>query len=187
MPRLWDESIATHRAAVEDGIKDAAWALVREHGLSGLSMSEIADRVGISRATLYRYFPDVDTILTAWHVDQVQSHLSELRQASVNATDPSERLEAVLTCYAAIARGVPHAGELARLLHSGIHLAHAEQQVIDLLAEVIAAAADKGAVRHDVAPSELARYCLYALAGAGPTEGTSQAGLVPVVLAGLRP
>lgn len=35
----------------------AAAELLTEHGLAGLSMDELADRAGVSRATLYRLFP----------------------------------------------------------------------------------------------------------------------------------
>ena len=187
MPRLWDESVTAHRAAVRDGIKDATWALVLEHGLLGLTMSQIAARVGISRATLYRYFPDVDSILVAWHADQVDAHIAQLRNVAADVADSVERLEAVLVCYATIAREVPHGTELATLLHQGAHLTRAEQQVADLLADTIAAAAAEGKVRGDVTPAELARYCLYALAAVGPSSDSARADLIPVVLAGLRP
>ncbi|MBZ5736399.1 TetR/AcrR family transcriptional regulator [Nocardioides sp. TRM66260-LWL] len=186
MPKSWGESVATHRSAVRDAIKDATWSLVHEHGAAGLSMSQIADRVEISRATLYRYFPDVDSILVEWHTDKVHAHVTQLRHAAADVTDPAERLAAVLTCYATIARGVPRGGELATLLHQGAHLEQAEQQVLDLFAEAITSAVEAGAVRGDVAPADLARYCLYALAAPGGSEA-SGAVLVPVVLAGLQP
>jgi AcrR family transcriptional regulator len=186
MPKLWDESIATHRTAVRDGIKEATWALVHEHGLPSLSMSQIAERVGISRATLYRYFPDVEAILVAWHVDQVSAHITQLEEAA-DAAAPADRLEAVLTRYSQIARGVPHGDELATLLHQGAHLADAEQQVADLLADLIAERVANGTVRADVEAGELARYCLYALAAGGASDDSARASLIPVVLAGLRP
>lgn len=183
MPKLWDNSIATHRTAVRDSIMSATWDLVREHGLAGTSMSRIADHVGISRATLYRYFPDVDAIVAAWHAGQVGGHIAELREVADATTEPEERLAAVLSRYAEIRRDLPHSTELATLLHQGTHVEHAEQQVLDLLSEAISAAAEIGRVRDDVAPADLARFCLYALAAGGRSPG---ADLVPVVLAGLR-
>jgi len=182
MPKLWDDSIATHRTAVRDSIMSATWALVGEHGLAGTSMSRIADRVGISRATLYRYFPDVDAIVAAWHTDQVDGHIAQLREADAAAA-PEERLAAVLSRYAEIRRDLPHGTDLATLLHQGTRVENAEQQVLDLLSEAISAAAESGQVRSDVAPADLARFCLYALAAGGHSPATD---LVPVVLAGLR-
>lgn len=187
MPKSWGDSIATHRNAVREGIKDATWSLVHEYGATGLSMSQIADRVGVSRATLYRYFPDVDSILVEWHTDKIHSHVAQLRQVVADVGDPAERLEAMLECYATIARGVPHSGELATLLHQGALVARAEQQILDLLADVIASAVATGAARGDVAPAELARYCLHALAAVNRSDASTTPDLVPVVLAGLRP
>jgi AcrR family transcriptional regulator len=37
-------------------------------------MSQIAAETGIGRATLYKYFPDVEAILVAWHERQVAEH-----------------------------------------------------------------------------------------------------------------
>lgn len=70
-PKLWSETIETHRRAVQDSILDATAALVAEQGLREVTMSEIAEKSGIGRATLYKYFPDVDTMLLAWHERQV--------------------------------------------------------------------------------------------------------------------
>jgi AcrR family transcriptional regulator len=45
-------------------------------------MSQIAaEASGIGRATLYKYFPDVESILRAWHERQVGAHLHQLHAA----------------------------------------------------------------------------------------------------------
>jgi len=46
MPRLWEETVAAHRRAVEDAILDAAAALVNDHGLLSVTMSKIAEQTG---------------------------------------------------------------------------------------------------------------------------------------------
>ncbi|HEX5859861.1 MAG TPA: hypothetical protein VFY91_17270 [Microbacterium sp.] len=54
--------------------------------------------------------------------------------------------------------------------------------------ELIAEAADAGAVRRDVGADELARYCLHALAAAaGSSSSAAVQRLVGVTMAGLRP
>src|SRR3954462_7349259 len=78
VPRLWDDTIEAHRRTVRDVTLDTAAALVAEHGLASVTMSQIAGRAGIARATLYRYFPDVEAILVAWHERQVDRHLRQL-------------------------------------------------------------------------------------------------------------
>ena len=75
MPKLWNETIDAHRRAVRDATLNTTAALVAEHGLLSVTMSQIAEQTGIGRATLYKYFPDVEAILFAWHERQVSGHL----------------------------------------------------------------------------------------------------------------
>jgi AcrR family transcriptional regulator len=96
VPKLWNDTIEAHRAAVRDAVLDAAAALIAEHGLTALTMSRIAGNTGIGRATLYKYFPDVEAVLLAWHERQVHQHLTRLIEVRDNASDPTARLHAVL-------------------------------------------------------------------------------------------
>jgi len=188
MPKLWNETIDEHRRDVRAAILDATWELVTEHGLTSVKMSHIAERAGIGRPTLYKYFPDVEAILLAWHQRHVEEHLSELTRIKDRAGQPVERVGAVLTQYAAIAhrRGL-HATDLVVLLHRDRHATGAEQQIVHVLREVITAAAEAGQVRSDVSPEELARYCLHALTAAStlPSKAAVER-LVEVTLSGLR-
>src|SRR5262245_15702146 len=78
VPKLWNATIEEHRREVRDAILDATAALVMKHGLASVTMSEIADQAGIGRATLYKYFSDVEAILLAWHERHVAGHLAQL-------------------------------------------------------------------------------------------------------------
>lgn len=44
------------RAAALDAIVDAAWELARENGLAGLSLRDLARRLGMATTSLYSYF-----------------------------------------------------------------------------------------------------------------------------------
>ena len=192
VPRLWNETIEAHRAAVRDAILDTTAALVAEHGLTSVTMSQIAEEAGIGRATLYKYFPDVEEILLAWHERQVTGHLKHLAEVLDQAGDASERLEAVLEAYALISHerySHEHPGpELAALLHRGVHVTGAQQHIHAMIKDLLIDAAETGDVRDDVAPDELASYCLHALRAAGslPSKAAVRR-LVRVTLAGLRP
>lgn len=187
MPRLWNETIDAHRRAVRDAILDTTAALVAEHGLASVTMSQIAELTGIGRATLYKYFPHVEAILRAWHERQVSGHVEQLVQVGGHAGDAGERLEAVLQAYALISHE-HHGTELAALLHRGEHIARAHQQLRDLIQNLLIEARETGDVRDDVAPEELASYCLHALTSASslPSKAAVRR-LVAVTLAGLRP
>jgi AcrR family transcriptional regulator len=192
VPRLWTETIEAHRVAVRDAILDATAALVTERGLLSVTMSQIAEQTGIGRATLYKYFPDVEAILLAWHERQIAGHLEQLAELRDQAGDAGQQLEAVLEAFALISHdrlSHEHPGpELAALLHRGAHVTRAQEQVHDLIKDLLTEAAATGEVRDDVAPSELASYCLHALTAASslPSKAAIRR-LVTVILAGLRP
>lgn len=186
MPRLWTETIATHRREVRDAIVENAAALVRQHGLRAVTMSQIAEETGIGRATLYKYFPDVEAILGAWHERHITSHLSLLEQIGRGPGRPGERLAAVLDAYARI-QHQHHGSDLEALLHREEHVAPAREHLLRLLEGLIGEAAQSAEVRADVSPHELATYCLHALAGSSgaPSEAAVRR-LVNVTLDGLR-
>jgi AcrR family transcriptional regulator len=187
VPKLWNETIEAHRRAVRDATLDTTAALVAERGLRSVTMSQIAEQTGIGRATLYKYFPDVEAILVAWHERQVTGHLEYLAELRDLAGDGRERLVAVLEAYALI-HHEHHGTELAALLHRGEHVARAQQHLHDLIRDLLSEGAKTGDIRDDVAPDELASYCLHALTAA--TSLPSKAAvrrLVAVTLAGLHP
>jgi AcrR family transcriptional regulator len=192
VPRLWNETIDAHRAAVRDATLNATAALVAEHGLTAVTMSQIAKETGIGRATLYKYFPDVESILLAWHERQIGEHLQQLADVHDHTGgDPAQRLEAVLTAYALIAhqrRDADHDADLAALLHRGEHLTRAQRHLTDFLTTLLAEGAATGDLRDDIAPAELAAYCLHALtAASGLPNQAAVHRLVALTLTGLRP
>ncbi|WP_053715389.1 TetR/AcrR family transcriptional regulator [Saccharothrix sp. NRRL B-16348] len=192
MPRLWNETIDAHRQAVHEAILDATAELVHAHGLLSVTMSKIAENTGIGRATLYKYFPDVEAILHSWHQRQVEGHLQQLADIRDRGADPRERLEAVLHAYARTWRERSShdrpGRQLAALLHQGPRLAEAEQQVHHLIKDLLVEVAPTGDLRDDVAPDELAAYCVHALAAAGSLRSEAAVRrLVTVTIAGLRP
>ena len=176
MPKLWNDSIASHREAVRTAVLDATAAVVAERGLTGVTMAEVAQRSAIGRATLYKYFADVDAILTAWHQRQVADHLRQLDET----WQRTRRIEDVLQAYAFICHEHPPS-EPAASLHRSAHVDHAREHLVAFIAERL------GDVRDDVPPKELATYCLHALqaAGAVPSKAAVRR-LVGVTVDGLR-
>jgi AcrR family transcriptional regulator len=188
VPKLWSETIEEHRRAIHDATLDTTAALAREHGLAAVTMSQIAAATGIGRATLYKYFPDVEAILMAWHERHIALHLRLLTAARDAAGTPAEQLDAVLEAYALI-QHQHHSTEMpVALLHRGEHVARARQQLQALVADLLAAGVQAGDIRADIAPGELAGYCLHALTAAGslPSEAAARR-LLAVTMSGLRP
>jgi len=186
MPKLWNETVESHRREVRDAILDATATLVAEHGLSAVTMSQIAESTGIGRATLYKYYSDVQSILVEWHERQVTGHLRQLAEVRDQAGSASDRLEAVLEAFALISHE-QHDAELVALLHRGEHMAQAHHHLNHMIRDLVAEGAESGELRDDVAPSELASYCLHALSAASslPSKAAVRR-LVTVTLAGMR-
>jgi hypothetical protein len=96
----------------------------------------------------------------------------------------------VLEAWALIAhesRG-HHDSELVAFLHRDEQVARAQQQLRHMIRDLLTEAAAAGDLRDDVAPDELASYCLHALTAASslPSKAAVRR-LVTVTLAGLYP
>ena len=185
---------ARHRDSVEgvlvQVVEHAMATLVAERGIVALTMSQIAERAGIGRATLYKYFPDAHAVLTAWHERQITTHLDQIAAADDPADPALVRLQAVLRTYARIQHhsAAHYGGELATLLHRDEHVDRARRRLRDFIQDLLAEAARAGEVRDDVPADELADYCLHALTAAGAAPGHDAIHrLVAVTLGGLRP
>lgn len=189
MPRLWNDTIDAHRRAVIDATLDNTAALVAEHGLRAVTMSRIAEETGIGRATLYKYFPDLEAILLAWHEREIARHLAQLVEARDRAGDAGERLEAVLEAFALIVHESHghHDRDLAALLHRDEQVPMAERRLRDMLRDLLDAAGAAGVLRDDVVPDEAVSYCLHALGAARslPSKAAVRR-LVTATLTGLR-
>jgi len=57
--------VALRRKRIEDEIVAAAWDLAHEHGLAGLSMRELGERVGMRAQSIYSYFASKNDIYDA--------------------------------------------------------------------------------------------------------------------------
>jgi len=190
MPRLWNKTIEAHRREVRGAVLDTTAVLVAEHGLLSVTMSRIAEETGIGRATLYKYFPDVEAILLAWHERQIAGHLGYLAEIRDRAGDASERLELVLEAYALISQESHghNDTELEALLHRDEQVVRGQQHVHEMIRDLLAEGIGIGSIRDDVAPDELASYCLHALTAASRLRSKAAVRrLVMVTLAGLRP
>lgn len=86
-------------AETRDRILDAAMDLFIEQGFDGTSLREIAERVGVTKAALYYYFPSKDEILLALHMrlhDFGREALKSLGDGPVTLRAWSELLESLL-------------------------------------------------------------------------------------------
>jgi AcrR family transcriptional regulator len=80
-------------------ILDATGSLFLEHGYEGLSMRQIAERIGYSATTIYRYYEDKDDLLFAIVYEGFIRFHEQLTKAARISEDPRERLPALGHAY----------------------------------------------------------------------------------------
>ena len=87
----WEDARSSFKEEQRRSIVEAALSLLMEEGAPGLTMAGLADRAGISRQTLYRYFPDLDSVLTA-SVDGLAEADAQFRESILRDGDPRDQL-----------------------------------------------------------------------------------------------
>jgi AcrR family transcriptional regulator len=73
-------------------ILDAAFEAVATHGLSRLTMDDVARLAGLARQTVYRYFPSKDALIVALVEREEEAFIEGVRAAN----EKHERLEDVM-------------------------------------------------------------------------------------------
>lgn len=78
--------------ATDDPILDAARATVLDFGISRMTVSEVARRAGVSRMTVYRRYPDSETLLKAVMAREFTQTIALGVEANVQEPDACRRL-----------------------------------------------------------------------------------------------
>ncbi|WP_370499972.1 TetR/AcrR family transcriptional regulator [Mycolicibacterium sp. jd] len=81
-----------------------------------VSVSEVATELGITRQTVYRYFPTLDALLTGTALSAVGGFLDRLAQDLASITDPAE---AVVEGIAYTLEQLPHDRYLGLVMQPG--------------------------------------------------------------------
>lgn len=191
MPKLWDSTIESHRHEVRAAVLRATSTVVSERGLLGVTMTAIAKKAGIGRATLYKYFPDVESVLQAWHSEQVHTHLEELHAIAAAAGGPVERLRRVLLAHATnLFESRVHAGaaDAVASLHAGDRFEEHGTALQRLVAGLVRTAQADHQVRGDLDADELALFAISAVSGSPRASSMAVAlRLVDTTCAALAP
>ena len=95
---------AHRRESARAAIVAAAWLAVREEGLAGLSMRDLARRAGITTPTLYAYFDSKNDIYDAMF-GQAAAEFDAHMAAPHDTDDPREILVASVRRFAAFCAG----------------------------------------------------------------------------------
>jgi len=79
---------ARRRQETIEEILDLSVEVMTEHGVNGLTLAEVARRLGVQTPSLYRYFPSLAAVYDALFERGMRAHLQVQRQAMAAAGEP---------------------------------------------------------------------------------------------------
>src|SRR5436190_14010584 len=88
-------------------ILDAAFAAVRDFGVSRTTVEDVAQRAGLSRQTVYRYFPSKDHLVLALVLREEEKFIEGTRQAFSSEADLERAFARAITFCLEYAREHP--------------------------------------------------------------------------------
>ena len=145
----------------EQAIVEAAFVLIAEEGYEAMTMDSLAERVGISKPTLYNHFPSKDAITVRALVA-----LNDRTVNAIHAIDdtlpPVERLEHVMRWmvnnrFSPTPSALLRARTLLKPAKSHPDYQRAAGRKIDAIADIVAAAQQAGDVDSAMPPRLLAQ------------------------------
>ncbi|MCV7224952.1 TetR/AcrR family transcriptional regulator [Mycolicibacterium komossense] len=134
---------------IGDRILAAAASCVVDFGVDRVTLAEIARRARVSRPTIYRRFPDTQSILTALLTSRVVAVLDEVPQTGADRAAIVDRVIGVAARLRddEIIMAVLHSAPELAMTYIAERLGSSQQILIDALAADLAVAQAGGSVR----------------------------------------
>ncbi|MFN7150259.1 MAG: TetR/AcrR family transcriptional regulator [Microthrixaceae bacterium] len=108
------DEVGQPEQSIEQRLLTAALEAATIHGIAKLSMGDVARRAGLSRQTLYRYFPSKDALVAAVVSAETAALIEQVVTAAVQVEDPRASLEAALFTTLRVVRDHPLLDRLLR-------------------------------------------------------------------------
>jgi AcrR family transcriptional regulator len=166
---------------------DTAKAAFADVGVN-VSLEEIARRAGVGIGTLYRHFPSRQAVVEAVYRREVEQ-LAEAVPELLRSSPPGEALHKwmhLFVDYIATKRVIAPSLEATAGKTSALR-ANSAELIARAVATLVKRAADSGAVRKDIAPSDLLR-AMVGVSYGNPDEAweASARRLIDLLMDGLR-
>ena len=146
---------------IDDRILEAAAYCVMAYGVDRVTLAEIARRARVSRPTIYRRWPDTQSILAAVLTSRIVRVLNEMPAGDIGRDALVARIVGVsqrLRADEVVMSVLLKAPELA-MVYIAERLGTSQQILIDAVAAAIKLAQEEGSVREGD-PRQLAAMCL---------------------------
>ena len=195
-PRVAAGSGDLRGAKAHEAILEAAAGLLLEHGLDAVSMDEVAARAGVSKATIYRWWPTKETLA----LDAMYTRWTAAAPVPKDTGSLRGDLVELLSPWARLVNAQPYARVIAALLAEArtdpAFAAEYQRRIIeprrDQAREILDRAMERGEIRADL-DVEVALDLIYGpiylrlLQGHAPLTDSFVQTAVDLVLTGIRP
>lgn len=116
--RGWAGSTPASDEEAIDRILDAVDDVVAEHG-SAIRLADVARRLGVTRQTVYRYFPNADALLIASSMRAVDGFIDQVVEHVSGLSDPVSAVVESVSFGIEYLVGDPQLENLLTLRHEG--------------------------------------------------------------------
>lgn len=151
-----DKTGQTHTVpSTEDRIVHASLALIGEHGLGGVTMSQIADGAGVARQTLYNHYGDIDSIVATMIERHNRESIDLLETLLQVAESPVDKLEQMVRHSASVGAHAHHSIDLRDALAAELRSSLREYDILveEHLSAIIEEGQQAGDFREDLSLS----------------------------------
>jgi AcrR family transcriptional regulator len=118
VPKISAPTVAEHRAQRLRTLLAAARDLVAEEGPDALTLGALAQRVGLSRPSVYEYFRSRDDLVAAIVEDEMPRWEAELTASVDQEASPADRIAAYVRAQLSMIRDGRHAAAVALSAHA---------------------------------------------------------------------
>jgi len=182
MPALrWGDDAPADAEAAKQRLIEAADACIERFGLAKTTVEDVAVEAKVSRATIYRYFPNRDDLILSVLLSSLSRSMErELGDFFVDADTPARFGDALVASAAYLLDAIRHDPRLEPLLdrESGglsATISGASEllfhTVLDEWRDALSSAQGRGLIRPDIAIDELSEWILRSILSLLIVEG----------------
>ena len=104
MPKIIGGSLHEHREQTRRRLFTALSALMADRGFDVITLADVAAAAGIGRTAVYNHFPDKESLLVAFIIDETERYVETLERSLADVEDPIEQLSTYVRAQAGLKR-----------------------------------------------------------------------------------
>lgn len=104
MPKIIGGSLHEHREQTRRRLFTALSALMADRGFEVITLADVAAAAGIGRTAVYNHFPDKESLLVAFIIDETERYVETLERSLADVKDPIEQLSTYVRAQAGLKR-----------------------------------------------------------------------------------